>query len=100
MATKGRVHSPYVASGPAHTLPYTRQQTRALHTGSSAWARIRAAVLLRDAYICAACGTYGNEVDHIDGNSHNNEGGNLQTLCKACHATKTRKEQNGRRANH
>lgn len=31
------------------------------------------------------------DVDHIDGNSDNNDPKNLQTLCKCCHAYKTNK---------
>lgn len=30
------------------------------------------------------------DVDHIDGNTANNEPNNLQTLCKSCHKEKTR----------
>ena len=33
------------------------------------------------------------DVDHIDGNSSNNDPQNLQTLCKSCHRIKT--DQNG-----
>ena len=33
------------------------------------------------------------EVDHIDGNSDNNEMDNLQSLCKKCHSRKTALEQ-------
>lgn len=29
------------------------------------------------------------DLDHIDGDHHNNSLGNLQTLCKCCHAHKT-----------
>ena len=30
------------------------------------------------------------DADHIDGNPSNNTGDNIQTLCKCCHAIKTR----------
>lgn len=83
------------ASLRAKTHGADRQKRRALPTWSGEWLRIRERVLLRDAYACAACGAFGNHVDHIDGNSHNNDIGNLQTLCIGCHGRKTRREQNG-----
>lgn len=75
-----------------------RQRTREWHTGSKVWLAIRAEVLARDRYQCAACGRYGNHVDHIDGNSRHNprDGSNWQTLCHSCHSAKTSKEINGR----
>jgi 5-methylcytosine-specific restriction endonuclease McrA len=33
------------------------------------------------------------DVDHIDGNHHNNDPNNLQTLCANCHRLKTHKER-------
>ena len=43
---------------------------------------------------CEACGfipehTAQLDVDHIDGNSNNNDPSNLQTLCANCHRLKT-----------
>ena len=70
-----------------------RQRTRAMHTGSAAWRRLRQRVLLRDRYRCRGCGLVGDQVDHIDNDSHNNDMANLQTLCHSCHSTKTAKEQ-------
>lgn len=58
------------------------------------WKHIRQQVLARDGYICANCGTYGNEVDHRD----NTRGpgydslDNLQVLCSDCHKQKTMME--------
>jgi 5-methylcytosine-specific restriction endonuclease McrA len=74
-----------------------RQKTRAMHTGSKAWKAIRAGVLIRDSYTCAECGKYGDQVDHIDGDSHNNDMANLQVLCLRDHSAKTMREQNAGR---
>jgi 5-methylcytosine-specific restriction endonuclease McrA len=82
------------AAGKVHGEEYNRQRTRGLHTGSKRWRAIRRQVLARDLYQCRDCGKYGDEVDHIDGDSHNNTLENLQTLCKRHHAAKTRREQN------
>lgn len=72
-----------------------RQTRRGLHTGSKAWRVLRYIVLRRDEYECRACGKFGDQVDHIDNDSHNNDLGNLQTLCIACHSRKTAAEQAG-----
>lgn len=67
----------------------SRQARRHLPTNSTAWRRIREAHLMRQP-LCVQCGAaHALEVDHIDGNDANNHPGNLQTLCKACHSTKT-----------
>lgn len=59
------------------------------------WRAVRKQILLRDNFLCVICKRKGNEVDHI---KPIKEGGdryahsNLQTLCKACHTRKTRRE--------
>jgi 5-methylcytosine-specific restriction protein A len=73
-----------------------RQHGRGLHTGSPTWRAIRREILLRDAYTCQHCGRYGDEVDHISGDSHDQRPENLQTLCTACHARKTRQQAHER----
>lgn len=75
-----------------------RQRTREHHTGSKAWAAIRRWVLARDSYTCRQCGKYGNQVDHVDGDSTNNpeDGSNWQCLCRRCHSAKTMKEMRER----
>jgi len=73
-----------------------RQARRALNTGSRRWREIRDAVLLRDQLTCKHCGKYGNEVDHVNNDSHNNSLSNLQTLCRSCHSVKTAQEQAGK----
>lgn len=74
-----------------------RQATRALNTGSKAWRGIREAVLTRDLYRCHDCGKYGDEVDHDDEDSHNNDWANLVTRCRRCHSAKTMRAANGAR---
>ena len=80
------------AVGRKHGQVVNRQATRALNTNSKAWRYIRLEILIRDRYTCRDCGRYGNEVDHVDGDSHHNDDANLQTLCHRCHSSKTAKE--------
>lgn len=78
--------------GQAHQR--NRQQTRAMHTGSKAWKAIRIGVLEEAGFLCVDCGGFGDQVDHDDGDSHNNDPANLKCRCLACHSRKTRREQN------
>lgn len=71
-----------------------RQRRRAMHTGSKGWRLLRLSILQRDAYLCCDCGRFGDQVDHDDGDSHNNDPRNLKTRCLVCHSTKTRREMN------
>lgn len=73
----------------------SRQQRRAMHTGSKGWKLQRQRVLLRDNFTCRKCGHYGDQVDHTTGNAHEIVGDDeLQTLCHPCHSAKTMREQN------
>lgn len=79
--------------------PYDRQRTRLLHTGSKAWQTIRAQILAWEP-LCRHCNEQGRltvatEVDHIDGDSHNNDMDNLQSLCRDHHAVKSAREGAG-----
>jgi 5-methylcytosine-specific restriction endonuclease McrA len=82
---------------PRGKAPADRQRTRAMHTGSKGWRLLRLSVLQRDGYTCAVCGKYGDQVDHVDGDSHNNQPENLQVLCRRDHSAKTMREVNGKR---
>ncbi|RDE52495.1 MAG: HNH endonuclease [Candidatus Accumulibacter meliphilus] len=76
-----------------------RQEKRALPTNSAAWRGLRARVL-RDEPLCRECLRLGvlcaaSVVDHIDGDSHNNDRSNLQSLCSRCHARVTARHDGG-----
>ena len=66
-------------------------------TRSKRWKALRLEALRRDGWRCAQCGARGRlEVDHIEPVRSAPERafdlGNLQCLCPACHARKTRIE--------
>ena len=88
------IHKPRTAKAPRHMQTGNRQRRRAMHTGSKAWQQLRLVILQRDNYLCTDCGRFGDQVDHDDGDSHNNDPDNLKTRCLRCHSSKTRKEQN------
>ena len=72
------------------------QQKRCYATNHPTWRRIRKWVLDREP-LCRHCRQKGRtnpatEVDHIDGDSFNNDRGNLAPLCKPCHTRKTNAE--------
>jgi len=104
MPRRAPIHRPHRMNAPRHNPrgagERNRQQTRAMHTGSKGWRMLRLLILERDGFTCRACKSYGEHVDHIDGDSHNNDFSNLQTLCIVCHGRKTRGEQDGRREAH
>ena len=67
---------------------------------TEAWARTRAAVLVRDEYQCRVCGMicWRKKEAHVDHIIPKTAGGsddpsNLQCLCQSCHARKTLEEQ-------
>ena len=60
---------------------YERQARRGLATNDRRWRAIRESILSREP-LCRECGkrnriTPANEIDHIDGDSHNNAPSNL-----------------------
>jgi 5-methylcytosine-specific restriction endonuclease McrA len=86
------IHKPAMAKAPRHMAPGNRQRRRAMHTGSKGWRLLRLSVLQRDGYLCTDCGHFGDQVDHDDGDSHNNDPRNLKTRCIGCHSAKTRRD--------
>jgi 5-methylcytosine-specific restriction protein A len=97
MPAKAPSHRPARVVGVRqHALPEPdRQARRTLNTGSKAWRSIRNRILLRDVSECRNCSRYGDQVDHVDGDSSNNRDDNLQVLCRSCHSQKTAREQGG-----
>ena len=64
-----------------------------------AYQRFARRVREEERYICAECGGYGREVDHIvplhaGGELMDRE--NVQVLCRGCHIMKTERERPGR----
>jgi 5-methylcytosine-specific restriction protein A len=94
-------HRPHTIKGKTHQtdIDRARQSKRLYATNSRTWRAIRFEVLSTEP-LCQSCMSRGittaaNEVDHIDGDSHNNAASNLQSLCKPCHSAKTVNENGG-----
>ncbi len=58
------------------------------------WKRYRLEYLAAHPF-CVVCGKPATDVDHIDGNSRNNNASNHQSMCHGCHAAKTCRENGG-----
>lgn len=103
MSSRAPKHSPFARPVRRHEPPErSRQDGRQYATNSTAWRKIREHVLLRDLYTCQAAGCgrlVGGKgeahVDHVDNDPSNNDMANLQTLCVACHSSKTATEDGG-----
>ncbi|MFM2059030.1 MAG: hypothetical protein RLY71_3415 [Pseudomonadota bacterium] len=87
---------------PAHAKKgsnFTRNLSRHQRGYGYAWEKLRVVVLQRDAGLCQPCQaagriTPGNIVDHIRPKAEGGDDdlGNLQVICKPCHADKTAME--------
>lgn len=74
-----------------------RRPNAAARGYGAVWRRVRLQVLSGEP-LCRTCKAKGritsaNEVDHIDGNSSNNDTVNLRALCKPCHSARTARDQ-------
>lgn len=61
------------------------------------WQKLRL-IILAEEPLCRFCRERGlvtpaDEVDHIDGNAHNNDRDNLRPLCRPCHLQRTGRDQ-------
>ncbi len=61
------------------------------------WQKLRPLILAEEP-LCRFCKEQGliaaaEEIDHIDGDSHNNDRENLRPLCRACHLRRTAEDQ-------
>jgi 5-methylcytosine-specific restriction protein A len=97
-----RVGKPHKADQHAEAQQAAARQHKRLYaTNAAPWRKLRAAQLAREP-LCRTCANRGRltaatEVDHINGDTANNAGDNLQSLCKPCHSRKTARESNGLR---
>jgi 5-methylcytosine-specific restriction protein A len=87
------VHRPRWSKKRASELAKRRSKRRLYPTNSATWRKIRAAQLAREP-LCRECHKQGkltsaNTVDHVDGDSFNNQSVNLQSLCASCHGRLT-----------
>lgn len=85
-----------VTSGrcPAHRRPSRHERGY-----GAEWQPIRERILTAEPF-CRFCKEKGRvtaatDVDHIDGNSRNNDPRNLRPLCKSCHSRKTVMQDGG-----
>lgn len=83
---------------PARSIQRTGRKLTTTERGYGwQWQKLRPLVLAEEP-LCRFCREKGlivaaEEIDHIDGDSHNNDRGNLRPLCRACHLERTAKDQ-------
>lgn len=61
-------------------------------TTTPEWRALRLVILARDHNTCYLDGAPANEVDHVDGNHHNDDPANLRAICTPCHRRKSSRE--------
>jgi len=81
---------------PANKTGRDADPRRTIPLNSSAWRKLRAAVLA-DEPLCRMCAARGitepaTDVDHISGDPSDNSRSNLQPLCHSCHSIKTARD--------
>ena len=98
----GNSHTQEVKRKQINKQAFIRQSKRKYATNSAQWKRIRQQHIQAHpnntlCQHCLAKGIYTamTDVDHVDGDTYNNEPSNLQSLCKSCHSRKTAMENNG-----
>lgn len=94
-----KTHRPILRMKRANPTGRIADARRTLALNTARWQRLRASVLAEHP-LCAHCFERGaitpaTDVDHADGNPANNERSNLQSLCHACHSTKTMCKRHG-----
>jgi len=92
----GRSHSDDLKRLRSNALARQRQKRRMYATSSKQWIKLRNYKRKLNP-LCEECERKGivtpmTDVDHIDGDTFNNELINLQSLCKSCHSKKTARE--------
>ena len=85
-------------------MAYNHTQSRHERGYGSAWVKLRKVILKRDSYLCQACLAQGRptpatDVDHIKPKAQGgtDDVANLQSLCRACHEDKTKRENGWKR---
>lgn len=99
VAPIGKSHSAEIKVKRINAMAYQRQKSRQYRTSSKTWRSIRAEFLAANP-LCVMCELKGltrmaTHLDHVDGDSWNNNQGNYQGLCHSCHSTKTNREDGG-----
>jgi 5-methylcytosine-specific restriction endonuclease McrA len=93
MPTSAKIHRPSVK-------PQQRRESASKRGYGRHHQKLRA-IELAENPLCLDCREKGiitaaTEIDHVDGDSFNNEPSNRRPLCKPCHSKKTARENRGR----
>jgi 5-methylcytosine-specific restriction protein A len=95
----GKTYCENHASEATNWMPDRQRGNRHQRGYGSAWDKLRARILQRDAGLCQPClrggrAVRGTHVDHVVAKARggSNDDSNLQTICVECHKAKTAKE--------